>query len=276
MLACIRILFQSRHIGSNKSRLFFLAVIWCSFLQIGACSSPSPVPVPPPVQPVQNLGLTQPNSALEALPPSSTPVPTQSERTTSEPPTATPIPEIIITSIETSGLDFDSFVVSVKNGKPEEIVGVYVQNVLALPVIQQPSDSNGKPLDPGFVSRNDNEATQFLYAYIFANGNIGLIAHNFLAGRFFFDLTEGDPVELIYGDGSVEEYVINHIEEYQALFPESATSDFVDLITGETISATDLFTRVYGGEKRVTFQTCVDRDNNASWGRLFPIAFPGN
>jgi hypothetical protein len=188
----------------------------------------------------------------------------------------TPTPEILATPTAAPDRIFDAFVEKVKNGNAAVIVGVYVQGVLALPVIQQPVNSKGEPTDPGFVSTTDDIATQFLYAYIYADGNIGLLAHNYLAGRYFFNIQSGDIVEIIYGDGRVEDYAIDEIRQYQALSPRSPTSNFLDLETGETLTSTDLFYRVYGGDKRVTFQTCIDRDNNSEWGRIFPIAFPSD
>lgn len=234
---------------------------------LNACSTPAsagPGSQDPPAQPTATF-------SLPLLTP--TPVPTSAESfMAAEPPTP------VVAAVPTEAVDrvFDAFVARVKNGRADKIVGVYVQNVLALPVIQQPADANGNPINPGFVSENDDEATQFLYAYIFADGNIGLIAHNYLAGRYFFELQVGDLVELIYGDGRVDEYVINEMPSYRALSPRSTTSDFEDLKTGTIMTSTELFYRVYGGEKRVTFQTCIARDNDTEWGRFFPIAFPND
>jgi hypothetical protein len=193
--------------------------------------------------------------------PLSTEAPTQAELPSPFPSEPPPIPT------EASNREFDAFVQTVMNGNSNEIVGVYVENILALRVVQQPSN------DPAWVSANDGEATEFLLAFIYA-GNIGLLAHNYLAGRYFFNLQDGDVVQLIYGDGSVFDYEINQILEYQALQPESVDSEFVDLLTGETLTASNLFYTVYGGDHHLTFQTCIDRDNNSEWGRLFPMAYP--
>lgn len=162
---------------------------------------------------------------------------------------------------------FDRFVDAVKNDNPDQVVGVYVDNVLALRVLQQPPDN------PGFVSTVDGTATQFLLAFTVA-GNIGLLAHNYLSGELFFQLQPGDVVQLIYGDGSVDEYEVREIQQYQALSPNSPYSDFVDLSNGETMNSTALFNRVYTGSLHLTFQTCINRDNNSEWGRLFVIADP--
>ncbi len=259
------------HIMSSQANysLSKVPILFSALLLLGlsACSGPASAGV------VAVPAVTQALAATQALPLyTPTPVPTQSEVALPAPDVSVAVP--IPSPAAASDRVFDAFVERVINGRADKIVGVYVQNVLALPVIQQPSDQNGNPINPGFVSERDEEATQFLYAYIFADGNIGLIAHNYLAGRYFFDLQIGDLVELVYGDGRVEEYVISELPSYQALSPRSTTSDFVDLVTGNVLTSTELFYRVYGGEKRVTFQTCIARDNDTEWGRLFPIAFP--
>jgi hypothetical protein len=35
-----------------------------------------------------------------------------------------------------------------------------------------------------------------------------------------------------------------------------------------------MFKRVYFGDRHLTFQTCIAKDGEASWGRLFVIAVP--
>jgi hypothetical protein len=206
--------------------------------------------------------VTPPGEELPQL--TDTPGPNQPPTETSTPtlePTPEPTPTATIDRV------FDTFVRSVINGRSDVIVGVYVENILALPVVQQPSSSSA------WVSPNDFETTQFIMAFVIA-GNVGLLAHNFLAGRFFFDLMPGHIVQLIYGDGSVVEYELMEIKQYQALQPNSVYSDFVDLETGETVSSTNLFNVVYAGEHHLTFQTCLNREGNSEWGRHFPIAYP--
>jgi hypothetical protein len=85
-------------------------------------------------------------------------------------------------------------------------------------------------------------------------------------------LKPGQSVILIYGDGRSEEYIVSNSDKYQALNPLSPTSNFVSLATGETLTSSDLFFRVYGGGARTTFQTCIAQGSQDSWGRLFVIA----
>lgn len=77
--------------------------------------------------------------------------------------------------------------------------GVYVPEVLALLVQQQPAG------DPGFVSSMEGIVTQFEYAA--QSGVTGLIAHNYLSGELFFNLEIGQEVFIVYGDGSVLQYI---------------------------------------------------------------------
>jgi len=167
---------------------------------------------------------------------------------------------------ETALPDYKSFLQSVQNGQNGVLRGVYVPGVFALPIVQQPSGN------PGFVSQNNDEITQFNMAA--EAGNVGLLAHNYLSGAIFTNLSTGQEVRLIYGDGAVEYFVIDQILQYQALQPYSPTSEFRDLETNVTISAEQLFRMVYRGDRHVTFQTCIEANGNGSWGRLFIIAQP--
>lgn len=160
----------------------------------------------------------------------------------------------------------DEFIVAVSNGDPNEVRGVYVPDILALPVIQQPSD------DPKFVSYIPGVVTQFQLAS--QEGVIGLMAHNFLSGNLFFNLEIGQEFSIVHGDGSMQSYVVSDMFQYQALDSDSVYSDFIDLGTEEHLSSTQLFDKVFSGNHHVTFQTCIEKDGNSTWGRLFIIAMP--
>jgi len=162
--------------------------------------------------------------------------------------------------------NFTEFSQSVKNGRADLLTGVYVSNVMALPVVQQPYGY------ASFVSNNDDEATQFRMASQF--GNVGLLAHNHLSGEAFSQLAVGQEVRLVYGDGQVEYFVISEVLRYQALQPTSPYSSFSNLDKDEVLSAENMFKRVYFGDRHVTFQTCIEAEGNLSWGRLFVIAIP--
>jgi hypothetical protein len=162
--------------------------------------------------------------------------------------------------------DFAEFAKSVMNHESAVVRGVYVPNVLAFPIVQQPAS------DAGYVSQTDGEITQFGMASQF--GNVGLLAHNNLSGRFFSQLAVGQEVRLVYGDGKVEYFVITHLLQYQALEPTSPYSAFRDLSNDEKLTAEQLFNKVYRGDRHVIFQTCIAGPGSLSWGRLFVIALP--
>jgi hypothetical protein len=169
-------------------------------------------------------------------------------------------------AVTTALPNLSSFASSIQNGEGKILRGAYVDGVFALPILQQPSDN------AAFVSTVDNTLTQFGMASLF--GNVGLLAHNYLSGQFFFQLTIGMVIQLVYGDGRIETYQVTHIYRYRATSPNSVSSDFVDLDTQKTLTASELFINVYKGPRHVTFQTCISQDGNSSWGRYFVIAEP--
>jgi len=161
---------------------------------------------------------------------------------------------------------FTDFSKSVQNGEAGTLRGVYAADVFALPIVQQPTGN------PAFVSNNDGVTTQFGIASQY--GNIGLLAHNNLSGKSFSQLTIGQEVRLVYGNGKTEVFVITEVLRYQALEPSSPYSSFRNQDKDETLTAEQMFKRVYFGDRHITFQTCIDANGNLSWGRLFIIAVP--
>ncbi|MBI3153027.1 MAG: sortase [Chloroflexi bacterium] len=161
-----------------------------------------------------------------------------------------------------------SFIESVKDGDPVALRGIYVEGKIAFPIVQQPYG------DPGYVSSVDSVVTQFSIAT--EVGNVGLLAHNDLAGATFSQLNAGDTIILIYGDGHTQGFVVDNIQQYKATDPLSPYSHFKDLATDEEklLSALELFNKVYRGDYHLTLQTCIEKDGNLSWGRLFIIAKP--
>jgi len=162
---------------------------------------------------------------------------------------------------------FAEFSKSVQNGDAKALRGVYVTDVFALPIVQQPASN------PAFVSSNDGEITQFGMPSQY--GNVGLLAHNHLSGKLFSQFAAGQEVRLVYGDGRIEVFVISEVLHYQALQPTSPYSSFRNMDKEEaTLTAEQMFKRAYFGDRHVTFQTCINAYGNTSWGRLFVIATP--
>jgi hypothetical protein len=158
------------------------------------------------------------------------------------------------------------FVSQVKNGQSDQLRGVYVPEILAAPVVQQPARNDG------FVSPRQNILTQFGLASQF--GSTGLLAHNNLAGASFLELEVDQKIYLIYGDGQITTFVVTKILRYQALEPNSTSSKFIDLDTNDSLKASEVFSKVYNRQGQVVFQTCISAGNELSWGRLFVIAEP--
>jgi hypothetical protein len=157
----------------------------------------------------------------------------------------------------------ETFVDSVVNGEADTLRGVYVPDILALPVEQQPKN------DSNYIRMEPDLATQYRPAARF--GVTGLLAHNTLAGKLFFDMKIGDVVTLAYGDGSTQRYQVTQIARFQA---RNANHEYVDLEDGEIVSGAELFQEMYTGTNHVTFQTCIFAEGNESWGRLFVVATP--
>ncbi len=189
--------------------------------------------------------------------PAHTPAPTATEEIV---PTLTPTPDDSLRI-------FDQFIADLKNDNPDQIVGLWVEDILALRVVYQPSGN------PGFVSTEDEVATYFMYPWQKA-GNHGLLAHNYLAGRYFFDVQVGDILTLVFGDGYYLDFEVTEIKEFQALQPDSPYSNFIDLVTGEQLTVSNVFIEVYMGEFHTTLQTCIANGAETEWGRHFTIAPP--
>jgi hypothetical protein len=163
-------------------------------------------------------------------------------------------------------ISLEDFRKGVSDGSTKTIRGVYVQDVMALRVVQQPANQ------PAFVSAAQGVITQFGMAN--SNGVTGLLAHNFAAGKNFSGLAQGDLVNVVYGDGEVKTYQVSQIMRFQALQPKSPNSDFLNLDTNEQLTAAGLFSQVYTGSHHVTFQTCIQQGSEDAWGRLFILASP--
>jgi hypothetical protein len=153
------------------------------------------------------------------------------------------------------------------NNKTSMLTGIYASSTMAFPVVQQPSDN------PGYVSTTDGVVTEFAFASQY--GSTGILAHNYLAGKDFTSIQNGQHIALVFGNGKVEYYKVTSVLSFQALQPYSPYSNFVDLAdTNRQISATQLFMETYGVANRLVLQTCIDANGIDSWGRLFIIAEP--
>lgn len=144
--------------------------------------------------------------------------------------------------------------------------GVFFGTNHFLRVVEQPEGR------PEYVSDVANAVTSFQLASNY--GNIGLIAHNYLSGRYFNDLKLGDHIYTMNGFRQQRIYQVTSIRRFQALNPRSPRSDFIDLDSNQRLNVTDVFRQIYTGDHHLTLQTCIERGNDQEWGRLFIIAKP--
>jgi hypothetical protein len=129
------------------------------------------------------------------------------------------------------------------------------------------------PGNINFVTSFPNYVTE--YSEASKHGSIGLLAHNYLAGQHFFQIAPGQEIKLGYSDKKTELFLVTEIKKYQALYPNSPSSDFIDLATGERLSAFQLFENIYAEQtSQLVLQTCISANQNLTWGRLFIIAKP--
>ncbi len=144
---------------------------------------------------------------------------------------------------------------------------LHLNNSIALQITQQPTGNSN------FVTSFPNYVTEYQAAANY--GTIGLLAHNYLAGQNFFQISSGQEIELVYSDNHTVRFIVTEIQRYQALSPNSPSSDFIDLVNGDYLTASQLFNKVYRDQSgHLVLQTCIYADKNPTWGRLFIIAEP--
>jgi hypothetical protein len=158
----------------------------------------------------------------------------------------------------------EEFTAAVTTGEADRITGFYVPEIGGFYVIQEPAGSDGK------VSPVDGVLTQFLRPA--SKGVIGLLAHNYASGVWFDRFKTGSLLYVVFGDGRKETYRLVEKEQYQAVNGNSPTSDFINLTTGETSTAEEVYQQMYAGKRHLTLQTCIEQGDNLNWGRLFLLA----
>jgi len=147
---------------------------------------------------------------------------------------------------------FASKIESMKNGNAGQLTGMYVQNSFAM--------SSGDFWQFGLAAQH---------------GSLGLMAHNYAGGGNYFSLSVGSVINLVYGDGSVRKFQVTKIRRFEALQPNSPTSDFIDLDNGGgKQSVSKVFNAIYNSSNPLVLQTCIANHGVSTWGRLFVIAKP--
>jgi len=158
----------------------------------------------------------------------------------------------------------DTFIRQVSDGQGGVVKGLFVDGVMAVRVIQQPQGN------AAFISVEDQTATQFQSATPF--NVVGLLAHNFLAGRDFFRIKIGQDLILVYGDGKLQHYRVSEIGNFQRLTLSDLRSDFLELSNNQRWTTDQVFSRYYQKPNRLTLQTCIEHDGVWDWGVRFVTA----
>ena len=147
------------------------------------------------------------------------------------------------------------------------VILVKLNDKFAFNVVQQPKGN------ASFVSGKPDELTQFSLANQY--GSMGFLAHNYLAGASFSDLEIGSFITVEYADSHSTLYQVQEIRHLQAINPNGLTTNFLDLDHDKTTLTTrQVFFQTYGVHDRLVLQTCISKDKELSWGRLFIIATP--
>ena len=120
---------------------------------------------------------------------------------------------------------------------------------------------------------SDPQAVTFYNLAYEVYGTPGILAHADLAGAAFFELDEGDKVTLTYTD-NVEVFSVMDIRQYRATAPADIWSGFVNLESGVSHGSEELGHIMYDSGNALVLQTCIERDGNENWGRLFVILEP--
>jgi len=160
----------------------------------------------------------------------------------------------------------------IENEKKESLAGISlwvgVKGVLAEPILQKPEDN------AMYVSNKPGYITQFRQAT--QNGVTGLLAHNYLSGKDFYNLDVGKIVSVLYSDERIRTYQVASIHRYQKLIPSRLDSGLLELDSLKDMTSLEVFQRYYQGDHHVVFQTCLEGDGRLDWGLLFVIALPVN
>jgi hypothetical protein len=162
--------------------------------------------------------------------------------------------------------NLQQFTDAVANGEAGVLRGVFVAGVMALPVIQQPQGNFN------WISEAYDNVTQFQAAT--EHGVVGLLAHNTRAGRAFSQLQPGKLFYLVYGDGTTRAYKLAELHAFQALQPLSPSTDYLDLTNGQKLTTPEVFSLYFTGSYPLVLLTCIEKNGDSSWGRLFLMASP--
>lgn len=146
---------------------------------------------------------------------------------------------------------------SVRNGHSDQLLGIWVEDVLAFRV--SPGTHSNAP-----STRN----TAAVYSWADEHGVTALLIHNYLGGTRLYRLNPGVKIAAIYGDGGVDWYVVRNGTWYETRnYSHSGfRGPFRIWSCGECdfdLSVQDIRQRHYSGTPHLAFQTCVETTDRA-------------
>jgi hypothetical protein len=139
----------------------------------------------------------------------------------------------------------------VMNGNPDQLTGIWVEDVLAFHVQQ------------GLTSRAPEvKDTLSIYNWAWKNGVVGLLIHNYRGGTQLYQLNPGVGIAAIYGNGGVDWYLSRGGTWYESrTAPSGGFAGPFRIWSCDgcafDVSSRDLHNRHYAGNHRLAFQTCV-------------------
>lgn len=142
----------------------------------------------------------------------------------------------------------------------ETATRVYISGVLDLKVEPQ---LNGDNLE---ITNDPEIVNQYSLA---KGGTVALMAHNYLAGQYFYQIREGDVVLLDFRDGHSRKYVVTDIIEFQRL-----NLLFISTETLQVYSERQFLNTFFQSRDYLVFMTCLEKSGNVSWGVTLFIALP--
>jgi hypothetical protein len=145
----------------------------------------------------------------------------------------------------------EEFRQSVMGGNPEQLAGIWVEDVLAYRV------------QPGLTRIAPNaKDTLSIYKWAWEHGVTGLLIHNYRGGTKLYQLNPGIRIAAIYGNGGVDWYLSRGGTWYEARSKSSSgfAGPFRIWACDDCeydISVEELHYRHYAGIPHLAFQTCV-------------------
>ena len=117
------------------------------------------------------------------------------------------------------------------NNKMPPVVILFIGNNKAIRVAQQPLN------DISYVTDRDNLLTQIWSDKL---SSIGLVAHNYLAGKNFEGIKEGNQIVLVYDDETAQTFIVDNLK---------------------ILPFTTEIEKVYNKSDTLILQTCIDEYN---------------